>query len=150
MTVSYKILQNHIQWHHIQQRRHEAWSREKTRKQRDAPVRCTTTTVISRHAKLHATIHSTPFTSLFGDLLKKNQVFYWDDNKNTAFQKLKNHSPLRFTAPLQCSKRGLPDIIQAHASQHGLGTCLVLNGKPIVFILKSQTDAETQYANIKK
>ena len=42
--------------------------------------------------------HLSHHTAPLGELLKKNKTFYWDDNTNTEFQKLKNSS-LRLTTP---------------------------------------------------
>ena len=41
-------------------------------------------------------------------------------------------------------------VVQADASQQGLGTCLLQEGQPIAFASNSLTDSETRYANIEK
>ena len=61
---------------HIHKGRHDVQSRENLSNHRDAPLRCTTTTVISRYAKLHATICATFFTSPLWEQIKETQVFY--------------------------------------------------------------------------
>ena len=89
-------------------------------------------------------------TGTYRKLLKKNQVFYWDDNMKTLFQKLKTLYFQGLQHPLQWYQRDHPVIIQADASKHGLGTYLLQNCKLIAFSLKSLTDAKTWYANIKR
>ena len=37
-----------------------------------------------------------------------------------------------------------------HASDHGLGTCLVQQGKPIAYASRAMTDTESNYAQIEK
>ena len=54
------------------------------------------------------------------------------------------------TAPPCSSSRDFPIIVQIDASKHDLGTHLLQNGKPIIFALKSLTDAETRNANIER
>ena len=41
-------------------------------------------------------------------------------------------------------------VVQANASQRGLGACLLQEGQPIAFASKSLTDTETRYANIER
>ena len=84
------------------------------------------------------------------ETLKKIPVFYWVDNKNTAFQMLKALIFKVQSTPLQDYQKDLPVIIQADANKQGLGACLLQNGNTIAFTLKSVTDAEAQYVNIKK
>ena len=41
-------------------------------------------------------------------------------------------------------------VVQADASQRGLGACLLQEGEPIAYASKSLTYTETRYANIER
>ena len=49
------------------------------------------------------------------ELLKKNQVFYWNDNTNTTFQMLKTFMSKALSTH--------PAVLQVRSSHHHLGTC---------------------------
>ena len=44
----------------------------------------------------------------------------------------------------------LSATIQAATSKHGLGACLLQNGKPTAFVLKSLKDPEIRYINTER
>ena len=83
-------------------------------------------------------------------LLKKDTVFYWDEQINRSFQQLKHILREASSTPLRYYDRNLPVTVQADASIRGLGACLIQDGRPIAFASKSLTDAETRYANIER
>ena len=87
-------------------------------------------------------------------MLKKDNVFHWDDQQTRSFQQVKTLIAKANTTPLRYYDRNLPVTVQADASLRGLGACLIQqhNGKdqPIAFASKSLTDAETRYANIER
>ena len=88
-------------------------------------------------------------TAPLSELLKKNHVYYQDDNTNITFRKLKSFISKAHSIPLWYYQRDLPITIQADASKHVLGNCLLQHRKPIAFSLKSLMDAKTRYTNIK-
>ena len=87
-------------------------------------------------------------------MLKKDNVFHWDDQQTRSFQQVKTLIAKANTAPLRYYDRNLPVTVQADASLRGLGACLIQQHKgkdlPIAFASKSLTDAETRYANIER
>ena len=90
--------------------------------------------------------HTEPLRSM----LKQDNVFAWDEVKTRSFQQIKslilkaNETPLRYYDRLQ------PVTVQANASLHGLGACLIQDNRPIAFASKSLTGAESRYANIER
>ena len=87
-------------------------------------------------------------------MLKKDNVFHWDDQQTLSFQQVKTLIAKANTTPLKYYDRNLPVTVQADASLRGLGACLIQQHKgkdqPIAFASKSLTDAETRYANIER
>ena len=87
-------------------------------------------------------------------MLKKDNVFHWDDQQTQSFQQVKTLIAKANTTPLRYNDRNLPVTVQADASLRGLGACLIQQHKgkdqPIAFASKSLTDVETRYANIER
>ena len=87
-------------------------------------------------------------------MLKKDNVFHWDDKQTRSFQQVKTLIAKANTTPLKYYDRNLPVTVQVDASLRGLGACLIQQHKgkdqPIAFASKSLTDAETRYANIER
>ena len=87
-------------------------------------------------------------------MLKKDNVFHWEDQQTRSFHQVKTLIAKANTTPLRYYNRNLPVTVQADASLRGLGACLIQKheGKdqPIAFASKSLTDAETRYANIER
>ena len=87
-------------------------------------------------------------------MLKKDNVFHWDDQQTRSFQQVKTLIAKANTTPLRYYDRNLPVTVQADASLRGLGACLIQQQKgkdqPIAFASKSLTDLETRYANIER
>ena len=87
-------------------------------------------------------------------MLKKDNVFHWDDQQTQSFQEVKTLIAKANTTPLRYYDRNLPVTVQADASLRGLGACLIQQHKfkdqPIAFASKSLTNAETRYANIER
>ena len=85
-------------------------------------------------------------------MLKKDNVFHWEEQQTQSFQQVKTLIAKANTTPLRYYDRNLPVTVQADASLRGLGACLIQkhNGEdqPIAFASKSLTDTETRYANI--
>ena len=87
-------------------------------------------------------------------MLKKDNVFHWEDQQTRSFQQVKTLIAKANTTPLRYYDRNLPVTVQADASLRGLGACLIQKHKgkdqPIAFASKSLTDGETMYANIER
>ena len=87
-------------------------------------------------------------------MLKKDNVFHWEEQQTQSFQQVKTLIAKANTTPLRYYDRNLLVTVQADASLRGLGACLIQkhNGKdqPITFATKSLTDVETRYANIER
>ena len=83
-------------------------------------------------------------------MLKKENVFHWEDQQTQSFQQVKTLIAKANTTPLRYYNRNLPVTVQADASLRGLGACLIQKheGKdqPIAFASKSLMDTETRYA----
>ena len=93
-------------------------------------------------------------TELLQAMLKKDNVFHWEDQQTRSFQQVKTLIAKANTTPLRYYDRNLPVTVQADTSLRGLGACLIQQHKgkdqPIAFASKSLTDAETRYANIER
>ena len=87
-------------------------------------------------------------------MLKKDNVFHWEEQQTRSFQQVKTLIAKANTTPLRYYNRNLPVTVQADASLRGLGACLIQKHKgenqPIAFASKSLTDVETRYANIER
>ena len=87
-------------------------------------------------------------------MLKKDNVFHWEEQQTRSFQQVKTLIVKANTTPLRYYDRNLPVTVQADTSLRGLGACLIQQHKgkdqPIAFASKSLTDAETRYANIER
>ena len=87
-------------------------------------------------------------------MLKKDNVFHWEEQQTRSFQQVKTLIAKANTTPLRYYDRNLPVTVQVDASLRGLGACLIQkhNGEdqPIAFASKSLTDVETRYAIIER
>ena len=87
-------------------------------------------------------------------MLKKDNVFHWEEQQTRSFQQVKTLIAKANTTPLRYYDRNLPVTVQADASLRGLGACLIQKHKgedqPIAFASKSLMDAETRYSNIER
>ena len=82
------------------------------------------------------------------DLLKSDVVFQWNPEQAHALQRIKD---ILSTAPvLSYFDPSIRSVIQADASQYGLGTCLLQKGKPVAYASRSLLPAEHNYAQIEK
>ena len=81
--------------------------------------------------------------------VEQDSVFHWEQMANSSFQKIKDLIAKTVTQLLRYYDRTKPVVVQANASQRGLGTCLLQEGQPIAFTSKSLADTETRYANRK-
>ena len=58
-------------------------------------------------------------------MLKKDNVFHWEDQQTQSFQQVKTLIAKANTTPLRYYDRNLPVTVQADASLRGLGACLI-------------------------
>ena len=94
--------------------------------------------------------HLSHHTEPLRQLLKKDIMFYWDDQLTQSFQEIKHLLKRATSKPLGYYDRRKEVIVQADASLRGLGACLIQDGKPIAFASKSLTGVESRYANIER
>ena len=87
-------------------------------------------------------------------MLKKDNVFHWEEQQTQSFQQIKTLIAKANNTPLRYYNRNLPVTVQANASLRGLGVYLMQKHKgedqPIAFVSKNLTDTETRYANIER
>ena len=83
-------------------------------------------------------------------MLTQDMIFHWDEMANASFQRIKDLITKTASQPLRYYDCTKPVIVQANASQRGLGGFLLQDGQPIAFASKSLTDTQTRYANIEK
>ena len=87
-------------------------------------------------------------TAPLRSLLKSDVHFSWGPEQSAAMATVKQ---VLSTAPvLSYFDPGLRSTIQADASQHGLGACLLQRGKPIAYVSRSLLPAECNSAQIEK
>ena len=87
-------------------------------------------------------------TTPLRNLVKTDVHFEWDHSAANVLSQLKNILP---TEPLlQFFNPSISSVIQADASQHGLGACLLQQGKPIAYASRSLSMSEHNYAQIEK
>ena len=93
-------------------------------------------------------------TELLRAMLKKDNMFHWEEQLTRSFQQVKTLIAKANTTPVRYYNRNLPVTVKADASLRGLGVCLIQKHKgedqPIAFASKSLTDTETRYATIER
>ena len=82
------------------------------------------------------------------DLLKADVIFQWGPEQAQSLDRIKK---ILSTAPvLSYFDPNSQSMIQADASQYGLGACLFQKGKPVAYASRSLSPAECNYAQIEK
>ena len=81
----------------------------------------------------HLSHHMEPLIAM----LKQDAVFHWDQMANDSFQKIKDLIAKMASQPLRYYDRTKPLVVQADASQRGLGAFLLQEGQLIAFASKS-------------
>ena len=75
-------------------------------------------------------------------------AWQWNREQEDAFNQIKSAIT---TAPvLAYINKNKSLVVQSDASQHGLGAVILQENKPIAFASRTLTEAERQYAQIKK
>ena len=68
-------------------------------------------------------------TELLWAMLKKDNMFHWEEKQTRSFQQVKTLIAKANTTPLRYYDRNLPVTVQANASLRGLGACLIQKHK---------------------
>ena len=87
-------------------------------------------------------------TAPLRELIKKTSVFKWNATYQEALDKVKESISKEVT--LTYFDPNKETILQADASQKGLGATLLQEGKPIAFASKALNETESRYANIER
>jgi transposase InsO family protein len=87
-------------------------------------------------------------THLMRGLLKKDVNFIWTSDMEAEFEDIKK--TIASSVQLTHFEPNSPAILETDASIKGLGAVLIQNGKPVQFISKSLTQAESDYSNIER
>ena len=87
-------------------------------------------------------------THMMRGLLKKNVHFAWTSDMEREFVSIKE--AIASAVRLVHFDPSQPSVIETDASLKGLGAVLLQNGKPVKFISKSLTKAESDYSNIER
>ena len=82
------------------------------------------------------------------DLFKVDVHFQWNTPAQTAIQQIKHI--LSSEPALQFFNPAVSSVIQADASQHGLGACPLQQGKPVAYASRNLSSCECNYAQIEK
>ena len=94
----------------------------------------------------HLSHHTEPLWML----LKKDNIFAWDENSNVSFQRIKSLLQKALLKPLCYYDRSKLVTLQCDASLKGLRACIIQDGQPKAFATKSLTDTKRCYANIER
>ena len=87
-------------------------------------------------------------TAPLRNLLKKDAPWHWEHEHEAALNQLKE--ALMQPTVLAYYDVKKPVLIQTDASQYGLGSCLLQEGRPIAYASRALTSAETNYSQIEK
>ena len=87
-------------------------------------------------------------TAPLRNLVQADVHFEWDHSAANALSQIKT---ILSTEPvLQFFNPSISNVIQTDASQHGLGACLLQQGKPITYASRSLSICERNYAQIEE
>ena len=82
------------------------------------------------------------------NLLKKDVPFTWAESQKTAFQKLKDAIAGSPTLAMYDHRKEL--TLENDASEYGIGSVLLQEGKPLAYASRTLSPAEQNYAQIEK
>ena len=81
--------------------------------------------------------HLSHHKELLHALLKKENIFTWDENSNASCQKIKSLLQKALLKPLKYYNRNKSVTLQCDASLERLRACIIQDGHPIAFASKS-------------
>jgi len=84
----------------------------------------------------------------FRRLTHKDEEFKWTPEAERSFVDLKQ--AMRESPALQHFRPELPTVLSADASSHGLGACLLQEGRPVAYATATLTPTQQRYAQIEK
>ena len=87
-------------------------------------------------------------TAPLRELLKEDTVWLWQPKHTHALDRIKEVLTQAPVLKFYDVKR--PVVIQADASQSGLGACLMQDGQPVAYASRALTPAEKNYAQLEK
>jgi len=87
-------------------------------------------------------------SSLLRDLLKEDTPWLWEESHEKAYSKLKE--TLSEESKLNYFSTEKDVTLEVDASQRGLGTAIIQDGKPVAFGSKALTDTQSRYSNIER
>ena len=82
------------------------------------------------------------------ELLKKDNEWCWESKHQSAFESIKVE--ITKTPILAYFDATKEHTIQSDGSQRGLGGVLLQDGKPVIYISRTLTPAESRYSNIER
>lgn len=82
------------------------------------------------------------------ELLNKDVAWHWDEQHEKCISDLK--SALTHAPVLAYFNPDLPVSLQVDASSHGLGACVIQEGRPVAYASRSLNKAEKNYAQLEK
>lgn len=82
------------------------------------------------------------------ELLKKNNAYQWQAEHTKCLDKVKE--AIASAPTLKAFDEAQAVVIETDASQHGLGCCLMQQGRPVWFASRALNTAEANYAQIEK
>lgn len=82
------------------------------------------------------------------ELLKKNSLFVWNAEPMACLDRIKK--TITEAPTLMAFNEQVPVTIETDASQHGIGCCLMQEGRPVWFASRSLSTTEINYAQIEK
>ena len=87
-------------------------------------------------------------TQSLRELLRKEVEWHWYERQEKALQAIKEK--LTSDATLQYYDVEKPLTVSVDASSHGLGACLLQEGRPVCYASRTLTCAEKNYVQIEK
>ena len=92
--------------------------------------------------------HLSQISEPLRELTRNGQPFEWDKPHDDAFLEIKKL--ISMPPVLKYYEPNKDLTLQCDASEHGLGTALIQEGKPVAFASRALTHTEKQYAQIEK
>ena len=87
-------------------------------------------------------------SALLRDLLKQDVPWFWEEIHEKAYTELKNAISEESKLSYFSTEKNI--ALEVDASQKGLGTAIIQDGKPVAFGSKSLTETQSRYSNIER